>query len=105
MSIKLLVLKSGEQVIADTKEVLSDNVVRGVLLHCPQKVRASRPMLLVEEDESSTDNRNVEITLSPFILLSEDEDVVIPPDWIVTIVNPLESLVKMYQEKVNGQGS
>ena len=105
MSIKLLVLKSGEQVIADTKELLSDNVVRGVLLNRPQKVRAARPVLLVEESDSDTDVRNVEITLSPFVLLSKDEDIVIPPEWIVTIVNPLESLVEMYEEKLNGQGS
>ena len=54
-------------------------------------------------DENAVDDRNVEITLSPWILLTEDEDVLVTPDWIVTIVEPLNSIVEMYQEKVNGQ--
>ena len=102
MSIKLVVLKSGDQVIADTKELVKDDVIRGILLNKPHKVRAARPVLLTEEQDSS-EVGNVEITLSPFILLTNDEDIIIPPDWIVSIVNPLESLAKMYQEKIDGQ--
>ena len=36
-------------------------------------------------------------------LLSDDEDVIIPPDWIVCVVNPLESVVNLYKEKIDGQ--
>ena len=102
MSIKLVVLKSGEQVIADTKELVKEDVIRGILLNKPCKVRAARPVLLTEE-ENSEDAGNVEITFSPFVLLSDDEDIIIPPDWIVTIVNPIESVVNLYQEKIDGK--
>ena len=48
---------------------------------------------------------NVQITLSPWILLTEDKVISIPKEWVITIVNPIESVVKMYEEKVNGESS
>jgi len=101
MSIKLVLLKSGEQVIADAKELVSEEKVCGYLLNKPQKVTSAKPMLLTEEEGS--DEGNVQITLSPFILLTKDEDIVVPTDWVVTVVEPLETVVEMYQEKVNGK--
>ena len=103
MSIKLVLLKSGEQVIADAKELVSDDKVRGYLLNKPQKVSAAKPILLTEV--SGSDDPNIQITLAPYILLTKDEDIVVPTDWVVTVVEPLETLVEMYQEKVNGQSN
>jgi len=101
MSIKLVLLKSGEQVIADAKELVSEDRVRGYLLNKPQKVNATRTMLLTEEE--SSEEGNFQITLAPYILLSNDEDVVISTDWVVTMVDPLQTVIEMYEEKVNGK--
>ena len=102
MSIKLAVLKSGEQVIADAKELVSEEKVRGYLFTRPHKVVSTQPLLLTEEQE---DDNSLEVTLSPWIILSADKEVVVPTDWVVTVVEPLESVVKIYEEKVNGQSS
>jgi len=108
MSIKLLLLKSGEQVLADTKELRrKDDVpivdkVYGYLLTQPHKVSANKPLVLTENVD---EQRNVEITLAPWILLTEDKVMTIPKEWVITIVNPIESIVKMYEEKVNGESS
>ena len=105
MSIKLLLFKSGEQVLADTKELRrKDEVpmvdkVYGYLLSKPHRVTANKPLVLTENVD---DRRNVEITLSPWILLTEDKVITIPKEWVITIVNPIESIVKMYEEKTNG---
>ena len=105
MSIKLLLLKSGEQVLADTKELRrKDDVpmvdkVYGYLLSKPHRVTANKPLVLTDNVD---DRRNVEITLSPRILLTEDKVITIPKEWVITIVNPIESIVKMYEEKTNG---
>ena len=105
MSVKLLLLKSGEQVLADTKELRrKDDVpmvdkVYGYLLTQPHKVSANKPLVLTENVD---EQRNVEITLAPWILLTEDKVMTIPKEWVITIVNPIESVVKMYQEKVDG---
>ena len=105
MSVKLLLLKSGEQVLADTKELRrKDDVpmvdkVYGYLLTQPHKVSANKPLVLTENVD---EQRNVEITISPWILLTEDKVMTIPKEWVITIVNPIESIVKMYQEKIDG---
>ena len=104
MSVKLLLLKSGEQVLADTKELRrKDDVpmvdkVYGYLLTQPHKVSANKPLVLTENVD---EERNVEITLSPWILLTEDKVMTVPKEWVITIVNPIDSIVKMYQEKIN----
>ena len=104
MSIKLLLLKSGEQVLADTKELRrKDEVpmvdkVHGYLLTKPHKVSANKPLVLTENVD---EERNVEITLSPWILLTEDKVMTIPKEWVITIVNPINSILKMYQEKID----
>jgi hypothetical protein len=101
MSVKLAVLKSGEQVIAEAKELVSEEKVRGYLFTRPHKVLTAQPMLLTEEE--SQDDNSLEVTLSPWIILSADTEVVVPTDWVVTIVEPLASVVKMYQEKTDGK--
>ena len=108
MSVKLLLLKSGEQILADTKELRrKDDVpmvdkVYGYLLTQPHKVSANKPLVLTENVD---EERNVEITLSPWILLTEDKVMTIPKEWVITIVNPIDSIVKMYQEKIDGQSN
>ena len=101
MSIKLLYLKSGEQVISDVKELIrkDSDKVYGYVLHKPHKVVTNKTVVLTED---ASDNRNLEVTLSPWILLTEDKSMTVPQDWIITIVNPIDSIVKMYEEKTNG---
>lgn len=106
MSVKLLLLKSGEQVLAEAKELIRKegdfrmlDKVYGYLLTQPHKVSANKPVVLTENFDNE---RNVEITLSPWILLTEDKVMTVPKEWVITIVNPIESVVKMYQEKIDG---
>ena len=113
MSVKLLLFKSGDQVISGVKEIVQKqghmmvnqdqnetiDKVHGYLLIKPHKILATKPVVLTE---NFNDERNVEITLSPWILLTEDKEMTIPKEWVITIVNPIESIVKMYQEKVDG---
>ena len=105
MSIKLTLHKSGEQVLGDIKELISSDdkdKVYGYLIKNPHKVVSTQPLLLTEEQKNDS---SLEVTLSPWIILSEDKEIVVPTDWVVTLVEPLESVVKMYQEKVNGRQS
>ena len=100
MSIKLAVLKSGEDIIADVKEIMSENNVVGYLLHNPHSVLCEEPLLVEEEDEQ---NGSIQIRLRPWLILSKDDKVPVRPDWLVTIVEPVDMLKEMYEEKVNGQ--
>ena len=107
MSIKLALLKSGETVISDVKEVVSmdsesgERSVHSYLLKNPNIVNIQQPFLVPEEESLDT----IQISLSPWIILTSDEEILVYPDWVVTIVEPIDSLKKMYEEKVNGKNS
>ena len=51
MSIKLALLKSGESVISDAKELIADDKVCGYLFDKPHVVECSQPLVLTEENE------------------------------------------------------
>ena len=99
MSIKLAVLKSGEDIIADVKEIMSEDNVVGYLLNNPHSVVTGEGILREEGSEEG----HIQISLRPWLVLSKDTQVPIRPDWLVTIVQPVDMLTQMYEEKVNGQ--
>jgi hypothetical protein len=103
MSIKLVLLKSGETVISDAKELISGDKICGYLLTKPHKIETRKAFLLVEENENS--KGDLEISLSPWIILTSDEQIPVPPDWVVTIVEPIQTIKEMYEEKVNVENS
>ena len=104
MSVKLALLKSGETIISDAKELISDDKVCGYLFTNPHKVDIRKSILLVEEQKISNGS-DVEISLSPWIVLTSDKQIPVPPDWIVTIVEPITTIKQMYEEKVNVKNS
>ena len=101
MSIKLALLKSGETLISDAKELISDDKVCGYLFTNPHKIETRKTVLLVEENENM--KGDLEVSLSPWIVLTSDTQIPVPPDWIVTMVEPIQTIKEMYEEKVNVQ--
>ena len=100
MSIKLAVLKSGEDIIADVKEILTeDKNVVGYLLNDPHIVLTGNDIFREEGSEGG----HIQISLRPWLVLSKDTQVPIRPDWLVTVVEPVDMLTQMYEEKVNGK--
>ena len=110
MSVKILLLKSGETLICDVKEMveqdhaLSKEKVWGYLLENPFKVNIQQPVFLTEESNNKSKN-SLEVVFSPWILLTDDKKMPIPYDWVVTIVDPIKDIKQMYEEKVNEQNN
>lgn len=100
MSIKLLLLKSGENVISDVKELVSEEKVCGYLLINPQKLRIEQPFLVQDPVQEETENE-IKISMSPWIILSSETEIAISPEWVVTLTEPIESVKSMYQEKMS----
>ena len=107
MSVNLVILKSGEELIADVKEIKSGNDVVGyyfnepLTLHCETD---EEPEVLLEEENETKYNSKVSISFFPWIPLSaERKNIPCSADWIVTIVKPQEQLIKLYEDKVNGR--
>ena len=95
MSVKLALLKSGEVLLTDIKELVDDEKVVGYLFVKPKKVDMSTPMFLSEENGNES---SVEVSLSSWFLITDDEEFAIPKDWIVTVMNPVERVVEMYNK-------
>ena len=53
MSIKVALLKSGESVIADIKELVSDDNICGYLFENPNIINYLEPEVLTEENKTS----------------------------------------------------
>ena len=101
MSVKLALLKSGELLICDAKELVSDEKIVSYLFTRPHRVKVNTPVLLREDLEPDTSGKTIEITLSPWILLTKEADIPVPTDWVVTMVEPVEDLKKMYEDKID----
>jgi hypothetical protein len=101
MTIKLAILKSGEDVIADIQEMLvgdeDEQKVIGYFFTKPCVVRLTNQENLVDKDG----NKSYEISLSPWSPLSKDMRIPVTVDWVVTIVEPIEKLKSMYEEVLN----
>lgn len=98
MTIKLAVLKSGEDVIADIQEMIfrdketEQEKVVGYIFNKPCAVQ----MRTLDEKG----DKSFQISLFPWIPLTKTTKVPVPPDWVITIVDPIESLEKMYKKDV-----
>ena len=110
MTVKLLLVKSGEDIISDVSEMVIGGEeddkedfrrVVGYYLDSPCVVK------IINQSFSSPDNdknQGVEVSLHPWIPLTSDKKIPIPADWVITMVEPASSLKKMYLSSVNKNG-
>jgi hypothetical protein len=108
MTIKLLLLKSGEDLIADVQEMVAgegdERRVIGYLLNKPCIVKMRNPNVLSEQNVEEQKKTAFEVALYPWMPLSADKVIPVPADWVVTIVEPAAKLTEMYTEDVINYG-
>ena len=107
MTVKLVMLKSGEDIVADVKEIKSvEQEVIGYFFHDPFIVKMYEPEepTVLSEGTTNQYSSKINIVFYPWIPLSEEKRVPCSADWVVTIVEPIEKLKTQYQERVNGRG-
>ena len=97
MSVKLLTLKSTEDVIADVQEMIVEEKVVGYYLKYPCKVRLIAD---IYEQKGST-RLPSKIQLLPYMPLSKEKMIPVVADWVVTITEPVDQLLNMYTDGVN----
>ena len=104
MTIKLLLLKSGEDMIADITEMAygedDERRVVGYYLNKPCVIKMRDPNALDDMSEGRGRKAGFEVSLFPWIPLSADENIPIPADWLVTMVEPTAKLTEMYVEDI-----
>ena len=95
MKIKVLVLKSGEDVIAEVQEMVSsDNQVIGYFLSKPCVVKL----------QAKETNNDISVRMLPWIPIAREKMIPLSTDWVVTMVTPVDKILEMYQKQVLDDG-
>jgi len=99
MTVKLILLKSGENIISNVKEGFFAEKLVCYILENPCIVD-------VNDEHQYYDKENlknkINFSLHTWPELSNQTTIEVPPDWIVTIVEPNGDLKKMYETQVLG---
>ena len=96
MTIKLALLKSGEEVISDIDEMMTDKkAVVGYYFTNPCRAILTTPEIDVD-DEQALDKKPVSIKLLPWLPLANEERIPVVADWVISIVEPQPKLKDLY---------
>ena len=106
MTIKLMLFKSGEDVISDVTEMCvgtdKDRQVIGYHLDKPCVVKMRDPNVI--SNDGPKKQSGFEVSLFPWIPLSKDTRIPVPADWLITMVEPATKLKEMYIEDIVNYG-
>ena len=104
MTVKLAILKSGEDIVADIKEMIvgegDDARVVGYVLTKPCGVSLNSKNIKVDDEKDT-----YQLKLFPWCPLTKQEKIPISADWVVTIVDPIDKITEMYTKEVLEDGS
>ncbi len=106
MTIKLMLLKSGEDIISDVAEMVvgeeENKRVIGYFLKQPCVVKMRNPNLV--EEEGNNKKSGFEVSLFPWMPLSKEKTIPITAEWVITMVDPIDKLNEMYTEDIINYG-
>ena len=106
MTIKLLLLKSGEDIVSNVEEMVvgeenskeNPRRVIGYYLNRPCVVKLFKD---AQEDKE----KGMQVSIYPWMPLAKDQRIPVIADWVVTMVDPVESLTQMYNEDIVNYGN
>ena len=104
MSIKISLLKTGEQLISEMKELVAEgqDIAHAYLLENPHTIEINEKQFITEDEKDiGGGDYGINVALLPWIILSKDKKMIIPTDSVLTVVEPLESVTQLYLDKVN----
>ena len=109
MTIKLALLKSGEDIITDITEMRigddePNSKVVGYFFDKPCVVKMRNPQS--QASDGNTQKAGFEVSLFPWMPLTLETKIPVTADWLITMVEPSPALKDMYIEDVsNGKNS
>jgi hypothetical protein len=109
MTVKVILLKSGEDVISDAKEIL-DKEREGIIAYHLTNPYVMQLTSRVEESDEITEEGTEPQSKTTFSVqythwapLAKQREFVIPADWVVTIYDPHDNILRDYCSKHNIQ--
>lgn len=98
MSVKNVVLKTGDQLICDIKEGFVGEQLVCYQLSTPCSIVVNESVNYETNEDGTTDR--LRVALFPWPQLSAETEIKIAIDMVVTIVEPTQDLKTLYTEKV-----
>ena len=96
MTVKLALLKSGEEVISEITEMITEKqVVVGYYFENPCRAILTTPEIEVDEEQALA-KKPVSIKLLPWLHLADEEKIPVVADWVISIVEPQPKLKDLY---------
>ena len=95
MSVKLLLLKSGEEVITEVKEILDPDSKDPIGFHMHKPFRLD----IVSNDEEGiviNQTKGYQVSWFPWAPLSKERDFFLPGHHVLTAYDPLDSIAEQY---------
>jgi hypothetical protein len=92
MTVKLAILKSGENIITDIKEGFYEEKLVCYVLENPCNITVNGKYSINGDNQYS-------ISLNRWPVLSKDSTIEIIPEWIVTLVDPIDKLKELYESQ------
>ena len=109
MTIKLCLLKSGEDIITDITEMRigddePNSKVVGYFFDKPCVVKMRNPQS--QAPDGNTKKAGFVVSLFPWMPLTSETRIPVTADWLITMVEPTAKLKEMYiEDVVNGPNS
>ena len=98
MSIKILLLKSNEEIITEVQEIANPESKQAIGYHLHKPFRLE----IISDDGELVFNREKGYSLSwfPFAPLSKDKDFFLPSEHVITAYDPLDSIADQYVQAI-----
>ena len=95
MSVKLLLLKSGEEVITEVKEILDPDSKDPIGFHMHKPFRLD---IVSNDDDGIVINqtKGYQVSWFPWAPLSKERDFFLPGHHVLTAYDPLDSITEQY---------
>lgn len=103
MTIKVVKLKSGEDVIADVQEVQDKETKARQAFIFTHAYRVNIEKELVPDVDARNQLYNGRILLERWQPLTIDEEIAVNPDWVVSIVEPILAVLEAYGQTMKPQ--
>lgn len=100
MTVKTIILKSGENLISDIKEGFLGEKLVCYILENPHTLKINGSYKMLDDENGGTDK--LSISFQPWPLFTNDSKIEISCDSVVTITNPTEEIKQMYQKQIVG---
>ena len=84
------------------KELMAEGQehAQAYLLDNPHTYEINEKQFITEEEKEGGDY-GIDVSLLPWLILSKDSQMIIPVDSVLTVVEPVDALTKLYQDKMD----